>query len=162
MGWRSPTARSAFDLLPLVVRDDRVGVRLFGLPRDVVREVPLEHPELGWFVDLGLRWHAVGARSQLLSIGGLEYPVVFNGIHTSSAIGANALGDDRAYGFGRVIAEHLGLDTSTDDSLWRERAALELDRAVLHSFRSAGVSIAPRDARPARREPEEHAPRFLG
>nr|WP_225954378.1 nitric oxide synthase oxygenase [Kibdelosporangium phytohabitans] len=162
MGWRSPTARSAFDLLPLVVRDEHVGVRLFALPRDVVREVPLEHPELSWFVDLGLRWHAVGARSQLLSIGGVEYPVVFNGIHTSSAIGADALGDDRAYGFSRVIAEHLGLDTATDESRWRERAALVLDRAVLHSFRSAGVSIAPRDARPARREPERHAPSFLG
>nr|CTQ93844.1 Nitric oxide synthase oxygenase (EC 1.-.-.-) [Kibdelosporangium sp. MJ126-NF4] len=162
MGWRSPTARSAFDLLPLVVRDEQVGVRLFGLPRDVVREVPLEHPELGWFVDLGLRWHAVGACSQLLSIGGVQYPVVFNGIYTSSAIGADALGDDRAYGFGRVIAEHLGLDTSSDESLWRERAGLELDRAVLHSFRSAGVSIAPREARPVRRAPGKYMPRFLG
>src|SRR5437667_381203 len=83
VGWPPPTARSAFDLLPLVVRDLERGVRLFGLPRDIVREVPLEHPELGWFVDLGLRWHAVGARSQLLGIGGLRYPAVFNGIYTS-------------------------------------------------------------------------------
>ncbi len=162
MGWRPPTARSAFDLLPLVVQDEEQGVRLFGLPRDVVREVPLEHPELGWFVDLGLRWHAVGARSQRLSIGGIEYPVVFNGIYTSSAIGADALGADGAYGFGRVIAEHLGLDTSSDESLWRERASLELDRAVLHSFRAAGVTIAPRGARPTRREPGRYTPSFLG
>jgi nitric-oxide synthase, bacterial len=162
MGWRPPTARSAFDLLPLVVQDEQQGVRLFGLPRDVVREVPLEHPELPWFVDLGLRWHAVGARSQRLAIGGIEYPVVFNGIYTSSAIGGHALGADGAYGFGRVIAEHLGLDTASDDSLWRERAALELDRAVLHSFRAAGVTIAPRDAHPARRDPGKYRPRFLG
>jgi nitric-oxide synthase len=162
MGWRPPTARSAFDLLPLVVRDFERGVRLFGLPRDVVREVPLEHPELGWFMDLGLRWHAVGAHSQLLGIGGLRYPAVFNGIYTSSAIGADALGDDRAYGFGRVIAEHLGLDTSVDSSLWRERAALELDRAVLHSFDAAGVSIAPRDARPIRHHTDRYSPSFLG
>lgn len=162
MGWRPPTARSAFDLLPLVVRDEECGVRLFGLPRDVVREIPLEHPELSWFVDLGLRWHAVGARSQRLAIGGLQYPALFNGIHTSSAIGAEALGDDRAYGFGRVIAEHLGLDTTSESSLWRERAALELDRAVLHSFEAAGVSIAPRDARPVRADPDTYAPTFLG
>jgi nitric-oxide synthase len=162
MGWRPPTARSAFDLLPLVVRDEEHGVRLFSLPRDVVREVPLEHPELSWFVDLGLRWHAVGARSQRLAIGGVEYPAVFNGIYTSSAIGAEALGDDRAYGFSRVIAENLGLDTAEDTSLWRERAALELDRAVLHSFAAAGVSIAPREAQPVRRDPERYAPGFLG
>lgn len=162
MGWRTPTVPSAFDLLPLVVRDERAGVRLFGLPRDVVRAVPLEHPELDWFVDLGLRWHAVDAYSRLLSIGGVDYPVVYNGIHTSSAIGADALGDDRAYGFGRVIAENLGLDTSTDESMWLRRTALELDRAVLHSFRSAGVTIAPPGARPARRAPGRHVPRFLG
>jgi nitric-oxide synthase len=162
MGWRPPTARSAFDLLPLVIRDSERGVRLFAIPRDVVREVPLEHPGLSWFVDLGLRWHAVGARSQLLTIGGLRYPALFNGIYTSSAIGADALGDDRAYGFGRVIAEHLGLDTGTDSSLWQERAALELDRAVLHSFAAAGVSIAPREARPVRHDTDRYSPSFLG
>jgi nitric-oxide synthase, bacterial len=162
MGWRPPTARSAFDLLPLVVRDMEKGVRLFSLPRDVVREVPLEHPSLNWFVDLGLRWHAVGARSQQLAIGGVRYPAVFNGIYTSSAIGAEALGDDRAYGFTRVIAEHLGLDTADESSLWRERAALELDRAVLHSFDAAGVSIAPRDVRPVRADADGYSPSFLG
>jgi nitric-oxide synthase len=162
LGWRPPAARSPFDLLPLVVRDEERGVRLFAIPRDVVREVPLEHPELPWFVDLGLRWHAVGARSQQLSIGGVCYPVLFNGIYTSSAIGAEALGDDRAYGFGRVIAEHLRLDTTRESSLWRERAALELDRAVLHSFDAAGVNIAPRDARPVRRDADRYSPTFLG
>jgi nitric-oxide synthase len=162
LGWRPPTARSAFDLLPLVVRDAECGVRLFALPRDVVREVPLEHPSFTWFLGLGLRWHAVGARSQQLSVGGVRYPAVFNGIYTSSAIGADALGDDRAYGFGRVIAEHLGLDTADEGSLWRERAALELDRAVLHSFHEAGVSIAPREARPVRADTDRYSPSFLG
>lgn len=162
LGWRPPTARSAYDLLPLVIRDSEHGVRLFGVPRDVVREVPLEHPAFPWFVRLGLRWHAVGARSQQLSIGGVRYPAVFNGIYTSSAIGAEALGDDRGYGFGRVIAEHLGLDTADEGSLWRERAALELDRAVLHSFGAAGVSIAPRDAQPIPQHTDRYSPTFLG
>jgi nitric-oxide synthase len=164
LGWRPPTARSAFDLLPLVVRDPDIGVRVYGVPRDVVREVPLEHPELGWFVELGLRWHAVGAvGARRLAIGGIEYPAVFNGIQTSSVIGTESLGDDRGYGLARVIAEHLGLDTAGDKSLWRERAALELDCAVLHSFQAAGVSIAPRDARPVRRDPRDdpHRPAFV-
>jgi nitric-oxide synthase, bacterial len=151
MGWRAPAGRSAFDLLPLVVRDAELGVRLFTLPRDVVRQVPLEHPEFSWFVGLGLRWHAVNARSTLLTIGGLEYPAVFNGISTSSEIAL--LGDDEAYGFGRVIAERLGPGTT---------AAAELDRAVLHSFHAAGVSIAPRGAQPSRVGPDTYAPSFLG
>lgn len=37
---------------------------------------------------------------------------------------------------------HLRLDTSDDRSLWKDRALVELNRAVLWSFDNAGVSIA--------------------
>jgi nitric-oxide synthase, bacterial len=40
-----------------------------------------------------------------------------------------------------VIAERLGLDMSSDRTLWKDRALVELNRAVLHSFREAGVLI---------------------
>ena len=39
------------------------------------------------------------------------------------------------------MASRLGLDTSNDRSLWRDRAQLELNRAVLHSFDRYGVTI---------------------
>ena len=40
-----------------------------------------------------------------------------------------------------VIAERLGLDTTSERTLWRDRAVVELNRAVVHSFDAAGVTI---------------------
>ena len=39
------------------------------------------------------------------------------------------------------IAKALGLDTSSHNNLWRDRVAVEVNTAVLHSFKIAGVSI---------------------
>ena len=33
--------------------------RLFTVPARLAMQVPLSHPEFGWFAELGLRWHAV-------------------------------------------------------------------------------------------------------
>lgn len=143
LGWRSPTGRGAFDQLPLIVATPHEGLTVHPLPRDVVLEVPLEHPELPWFVGLGLRWHAVPAISNMrLSIGGIDYPAApFNGVYLCRAIGEDVLADEAAYGLARLVAERLGLDTSTDRTLWRDRVIVELNRAALHSFDAAGVSI---------------------
>ncbi len=143
LGWRPPAGRTAFDKLPLVVQTPHEGVSVFPLPRDVVREVPLEHPELPWFVTLGLRWHAVPVISnRRLRIGGVSYPAApYNGVYICQAIGEDVLADDGAYGLARVIADRLGLDTTSDRTLWRDRAVVELNRAVLHSFDAAGVRI---------------------
>ena len=143
LGWQPPTARTAFDLLPLVVETEREGTKLFPVPREAVREVPLEHPELSWFAELGLRWHSAPVISNMrLTIGGIHYPAApFNGVYLCQAIGEDVLASGAAYGFGRVVAKRLGLDTSTERSLWRERANVEINRAVLHSFDAAGVSI---------------------
>jgi len=35
----------------------------------------------------------------------------------------------------------MGLDTSRDRTLWRDRALLELNVAVLHSYEKAGVTM---------------------
>ncbi|RLK60265.1 nitric oxide synthase oxygenase [Actinokineospora cianjurensis] len=143
LGWRPPTPRGAFDLLPLVVECGDDGVRLFPIPRDAVLEVRLTHPELAWFAELGLRWHAVPVIANTrLRIGGIDYPAApYNGVYICRAIGEDVLGEDAAYGMAALVAERLGLDTTRERTLWRDRAALELNRAVLHSFDKAGVSI---------------------
>ena len=143
LGWRPPAGRSAFDKLPLVVQTAHEGVSLHPLPRDVVREVPLEHPDLPWFTGLGLRWHAVPVISNMrLVIGGITYPAApFNGVYICQAIGEDVLADDGAYGLVRHVAERLGLDSSSERTLWRDRAIVELNRAVVHSFDAAGVTI---------------------
>jgi nitric-oxide synthase len=142
-GWQPPAQRGAFDVLPLVVETHDEGSRLFTLPDDVVREVELDHPELPWFGDLGLRWHAVPVISnQRLVIGGVSYPAApFNGWYMGTEIGARNFGDGDRYDMVPLVAQRLGLDTSDDSSLWRDRALVEINRAVLHSFGSEGVAI---------------------
>lgn len=142
-GWRPPCPRGAFDVLPLVVETVDAGPQLFRLPDDVVLEVELTHPELDWFADLGLRWHAVPVISNnRLQIGGVSYPAApFNGWYMGTEIGARNLGDTERYDQVPVVAERMGLDTSTEASLWRDRALVEINRAVLHSFESQQVAI---------------------
>ncbi|WP_018684314.1 nitric oxide synthase oxygenase [Actinokineospora enzanensis] len=143
LGWLPPTPHGPFDLLPLVIETDDDGVRLFPIPRDAVREVELTHPEFDWFTRLDLRWHAVPVISNMrLHIGGINYPAApYNGVYICRAIGEDVLGEEAAYGMATTVATELGLDTTNERTLWRDRAALELNRAVLHSFDTAGVSI---------------------
>jgi nitric-oxide synthase len=142
-GWRPPEPRGAFDVLPLVVETAEDGPRLFELPDHAVHEVPLEHPELAWFAELGMRWHAVPviSNSRLL-IGGVSYPAApFNGWYMGTEVGARNLGDSDRYDLVPEVAERMGLDTADETTLWRDRALVEINRAVLHSFGVHGVTI---------------------
>ncbi|GAB7187761.1 nitric oxide synthase oxygenase [Kitasatospora sp. Ki12] len=143
LGWKC--AEDRFEVLPLLVQE-RPGERpaWYELPDDSTLEVPLSHPEHDWFADLGLRWYAVPAISDMtLEIGGVRYPTApFNGWYMGTEIGARNLADADRYDMLGTVAERLGLDTSSDRTLWRDRALIELNIAVLHSFQEAGVTIA--------------------
>lgn len=143
LGWPRPEPPGRFDVLPLLVSDGG-SPELFDLPADAVLEVPLTHPELDWFAEFRLRWHAVPAISNMpLEVGGVRYPAVpFNGWYLSTEIGARNLADSDRYDLLPVIGERLGLDTSSPRTLWRDRALVELMRAVQHSFDVAGVTMA--------------------
>ncbi|MDX3851815.1 nitric oxide synthase oxygenase [Streptomyces sp. AK02-01A] len=141
LGWRG--AGGPFDVLPLIVRMPGEEPRWFSLPEDAVLEVELVHPDLPWFAELGLRWHAVPAISDmLLEIGGVEYPACpFNGWYVGYEIGARNLADTDRYDMLPRVAAGMGLDTGRDDTLWKDVALVEINRAVLHSFHRAGVHI---------------------
>lgn len=141
LGWRGPGGR--FDVLPLVLQMPGEAPRLFELPSEVVMEVPLGHPEHAWFEELGLRWHALPAISDMrLEIGGVSYPAApFNGWYMGTEIGGRNLSDTARYDLLPAIAERLGLDSRASRSLWKDRALVELNVAVLHSFAAAGVTI---------------------
>ncbi|MER5351465.1 nitric oxide synthase oxygenase [Kitasatospora sp. NPDC002551] len=143
LGWKGGEER--FEVLPLLVQE-RAGERpsWYELPEDTTLEVRLSHPGHQWFADLGLRWYAVPAISDLtLEIGGVRYPTApFNGWYMGTEIGARNLADADRYDMLATVADRLGLDTSSDRTLWRDRALVELNIAVLHSFEEAGVTMA--------------------
>ena len=56
-------------------------------------------------------------------------------------IGARNLGDVDRYNLLPLIAKAMELDTRSDRTLWKDRALVELNRAVLHSFALAGITI---------------------
>ncbi len=152
LGWRGGSPPGRFDVLPLVVQAPGACPALYELPADAVLEVAIEHPEFGWFGDLGLRWYAVPVISDMyLDIGGVCYPAVpFNGWYMCTEIGSRDFGDAGRYDQLPVIARHMGLSTASDRTLWKDKALTELNLAVLHSFGAAGVTIADHHTESAR------------
>jgi nitric-oxide synthase len=144
MGWRPPRDRSAWDLLPWIIETAGEEPRHLNVPHRLVLEVPITHPEYPWFEGLGLRWHAVPVISHMrLHIGGINYSAApFNGFYLGDEIGSRNLADNDRYDQVAQVARGMGLNLGSNRSLWRDRAVIELNRAVLHSFDVAGVSIA--------------------
>ncbi len=144
LGWRPPPAPGRFDLLPWVIETAYEDPTLVRVPRELVREVALTHPAYPWFAGLRLRWHALPVISNMrLRVGGVDYSCApFNGHYLSDEIGTRNMGDRDRYDQLLTVARGLGLDTSREDTLWREHAALVINQAVLHSFRLAGVRVS--------------------
>ena len=141
MGWKG--LGTPFDILPLIIKIPRQPPKLFDLPKEIVIEVPITHPDYPWFADLGLKWHALPAASDWrLEIGGISYTAApFSGWYMSAEIGARNFGDVHRYNMLPVVAEKMGLNTGSKLSLWKDRALVELNTAVLHSFANCGVKI---------------------
>lgn len=142
LGWRGGPG-TPFDVLPLVIQMPGQEPRLFEIPPEYILEVPLSHPDYPWFRELNLKWHALPVISNMrMEIGGISYTAApFNGWYMGTEIGARNLGDVNRYNLLPLIARKMGLDTHTDRSLWRDRAIVELNIAVLSSFAAQGVTI---------------------
>ncbi|MDZ7957745.1 MAG: nitric oxide synthase oxygenase [Aulosira sp. DedQUE10] len=91
---------------------------------------------------LGMRWYAIPAISNFsVHIGGLNYGCIpFNGWYMGTEIMRDFL-DEYRYKMIEDIAKVLKLDTSSEQTLWRDRFALELNIAILYSFQKAKVTI---------------------
>jgi nitric-oxide synthase len=140
IGWQGKG--TPFDLLPLVIAVPGFAPQLYELPPEAVLEVDISHPQYEWFADLGLKWHAVPAVSNMRFVsGGIHYTAApFSGWYMGTEIGARNFGDGSRYNLLPVVAAQMGLNTSSDRTLWRDRALVELNVAVLHSFQQAGVT----------------------
>jgi nitric-oxide synthase len=141
LGWEPNFGR--FDILPIIIQKNDNPPKLFEIPHDLIVEVPIQHPEYEWFHDLQLKWYAIPLISDMaLNIGGITYCAApFNGWYMGTEIGARNLADEDRYNMLPQIASLMGLDTRSSISLWKDKALVELNIAVLHSFRENGVSI---------------------
>ena len=142
LGWEP--AGTDFDLLPLVIQTAEHGPRMFELPADCRPEVRLSHPQQNWLLERGLKWYAIPAVADMaLDAGGFMYRLIpFNGWYLNTEIAARNLTDTNRYNLLPELAERMGLDISSERTLWRDRSMLMLHEAVLHSFDRAGVKIA--------------------
>ena len=143
MGWNPPKKRTPFDILPLVIEDSSKTLQCFSIPKEFVLEVSISHPELSWFKELNLKWHALPAiANRSCQVAGLNYSCApFSGYYMGTEIGARNLGDVQRYNLLPVVAAKMGLDMQSKYSLWKDRALVELNTAVLYSYKLAGVSI---------------------
>jgi nitric-oxide synthase len=142
-GWKPPHTLGAFDLLPVAIRMPGKSVQWYELPRQEVMEVSLRHPQFSWFADLGLKWHAVPVITDMcFAAAGARYSCApFSGWYMGTEIGARNLSDVNRYNMLPVIAERMGLDPSPRHPLWKDRALVELNEAVIHSFAQDGVTL---------------------
>lgn len=140
LGWAGE--KKDFDVLPLVFSIDGNEPVWYSIPSDLVKEVAIEHPD--WPLHLlDLKWYAVPFISDMrLEIGGISYTAApFNGWYTGAEIGARNFADQDRFNMLPAVAELMGLDTRRHSSLWKDRALIELNQAVLYSYKKHGVTI---------------------
>ncbi len=133
-----------FDRLPIVIRDASDRRSVHEIPRDCVREVDIIHPTEPGIAAFGLKWYATPCVSgMILTIGGLDYPCApFNGFYMCTEIASRNFADRKRYDLLPRVAGALGLEIGAGrPPLWRDKALTELNVAVIHSFRTAGVTM---------------------
>ncbi len=141
LGWEPKFGN--FDVLPVVIQINNNHPKFFEIPDELILEVPIRHPDFRWFEDLQLKWYAVPMVSDMsLEIGGITYTAApFNGWYMGTEIGARNLADTSRYNMLPRIADLMGIENRSSSSLWKDRTLVELNTAVLHSFKEDGVSI---------------------
>ncbi|KAK9824802.1 hypothetical protein WJX74_009932 [Apatococcus lobatus] len=143
-GWRPPgNKQGRFTILPLVLQaDPQSAPQMYEIPSSYPVEIPLIHPTHHWFAELGLKWYAIPAVSNMeLSLGGLLYTgIPFSGWYADSEIVRN-MTDESRYNQLPVIAQRLGMSISDNRNLWRDAALVVLNQAVLFSFQSCSVAM---------------------
>ncbi|KAG6452910.1 nitric oxide synthase [Manduca sexta] len=141
LGWKP--ARTAWDILPLVLSADGKDPEYFEIPHEIVMEVQIVHPKYDWFKELGLQWYALPAVSNMrLDCGGLEFTATaFNGWYMGTEIGCRNFCDSNRLNVVENVARQMGLDTNSFVSLWKDKALVEVNIAVLHSYLRDNVSI---------------------
>lgn len=140
LGWKGKG--TPFDILPLIIEIDNV-VSWREIPQALIKEVAIIHPDYPQIEALGLKWYAVPMIADMkCTIAGVDYAAApFNGWYMGTEIGARNFADETRYNQLPQVARAIGIQAERNMSLWKDRALVELNYAVLYSFKKAGVSI---------------------
>lgn len=141
LGWKGKGTN--FDVLPLIYQLPNESVKYYEYPTSLIKEVPIEHDHYPKLRKLNLKWYAVPIISNMdLKIGGIVYPTApFNGWYMVTEIGVRNFIDDYRYNLLEKVADAFEFDTLKNNSFNKDRALVELNYAVYHSFKKEGVSI---------------------
>ncbi|XP_066928412.1 nitric oxide synthase, inducible-like [Clytia hemisphaerica] len=141
LGWKG--AGTQFDVLPLILQATGRKPEWFEIPKEYVMEVQIKHPNYPKLDELGLKWYAVPAVSNImLDCGGLQFTACpFNGWYMATEVGARNFTDTNRYNLLKQVAQKMGLNTINNSSMWKDRVQLELTFATLNSYTEAGVTI---------------------
>lgn len=138
--WKSK--RTDFDILPLIYEWNGE-LKYHECSKGIIKEVEIFHDPFPGLSKLSLKWYAVPIVSNMdLEIGGLRYHTApFNGWYMETEIGVRNFTDTYRYNKLEDIAKAFQLDTNITSSYWRDRAMVEFNYALYHSFKRANVSI---------------------
>jgi len=143
LGWTGDGGM--FDFLPLVVSGED-GLPCFQTISPDLQEklrVKIRHPSIIGINSMNIEWFGLpGVSSMLFEVGGVQFPASpFTGWYQGTEIANRDLLDGQRYNLLVPLGKVMDLDTTTNTNLWKDEVALELNRAVLHSYKEAGVSI---------------------
>ncbi|MBF7020578.1 nitric oxide synthase oxygenase [Staphylococcus sp. 18_1_E_LY] len=141
LGWTSE--HTQFDVLPLIYKLPNGVMKYHDYPTEIIKEINIEHEQFPKLKQLGLKWYAVPIISNMeLRIGGITYPTApFNGWYMVNEIAVRNFTDVYRYNLLETVAHAFEFDTLKNNSFNKDRALVELNYAVYHSFKQAGVSI---------------------
>lgn len=155
LGWKPPTLRSRWDLLPIVTMAQDDSPYITEISKDDFPDIHIGHPEPQHdlaFRKLGLRWVASPVLSRLgFDIGGVQYTATpFMGFFADMEIGVRNLADRARYNVLPSVVNALNLlqknQTLEELPPYEQLAKLqlaqsELNRAVYWSYAEAGVRM---------------------
>ena len=141
LGWKGRGTQ--FDFLPMLLSGSDGEPKYYELPKTLCMEVNIKHPTIEAITNLNLKWFGLpGVSSMMFECGGLQFPgAPFAGWYQGTEVANRDFLDHQRYDLLNTIGEAMGLDTSSNFSLWKDEVALELNRAVLSSYKEAGVSM---------------------
>ena len=141
LGWRPK--KTEFDILPIVIKIGSNPPEFREIPKNIIKIIKISHPKFPKFKNLNLQWYSTPIISNMtLEIGGLEFHAApFNGWYMLTEIGARNLSDENRYNKLQEVAKVIGEKDFERGSLWKDKSLIELNYAILYSFKRDGVKI---------------------